>query len=220
MPEGGLSPAALPVLLIATANPGKLREFRQLLADTPVRLGALAQLPAVPHIAEDGATYAANATHKALTIARWSGCATLADDSGLEVDALRGAPGVRSARYAGAAQDSAANTRKLLDALNGVPTPERTARFRCVLVVACPDGATLITEGCAEGRILESPRGAGGFGYDPLFLYPPLQRTFAELPAAVKDRVSHRAQACARLREQLVPFLTRHAQACGRCRLV
>ncbi len=220
MPEGRRSAPSRPALLVATANPGKLREFRQLLRDVPVRIGGLAELPSAPHLAESGTTYVENATHKALTIARWSGCATLADDSGLEVDALRGEPGIRSARYAGAAQDDAANIRKLLDALKGVPAAARRARFRCVLVVACPNGATLQAEGCCEGCILESPRGEEGFGYDPVFLYPPLERTFAELTSAVKNQVSHRAQACARLRGEVASFLRRHARACAACRLV
>lgn len=220
MPDRAVSPAVVSALLVATGNPGKFQEFTQLLQGVPVRLGALTGLSGVPQVVEGGATYAANAAHKALTIARWSGCATLADDSGLEVDALRGAPGVRSARYAGADQDSAANTRTLLDALKRVPGAERTGRFRCVLVVACPNGATLQAEGCCEGRIADSPRGTGGFGYDPVFLYPPSGLTFAELPAAVKNRVSHRAQACTRLREELATFLVRHAQACTECRLI
>lgn len=208
-----------PFLLIATTNAGKFREFEQLLGDVPVRLASLIELPGAPAVAEEGATYTANAMHKALTIARWSGCATLADDSGLEVDALYGAPGVRSARYAGAAQDSRANIHKLLQALQDVPPNERTARFRCVVVVACPDGATLLAEGSCAGRILAAPRGHGGFGYDPVFLYPSLNLTFAELPAASKNRVSHRAQACIRLRDELLSFLTAHAQACAGCKL-
>ncbi len=210
---------SVPTLLIATGNAGKLREFAQLLRDVPLRLASLAELPGAPAVAEEGATYTANAMHKALTIARWSGCATLADDSGLEVDALHGAPGVQSARYAGAEQDSRANIHRLLQALHDVPAGARTARFRCVVVVACPDGATLLAEGSCAGRILAAPRGHGGFGYDPVFLYPSLNLTFAELLAAAKNRVSHRAQACGRLREDLGGFLAAHAAACAGCRL-
>jgi XTP/dITP diphosphohydrolase len=143
----------------------------------------------------------------------------LADDSGLEVDALRGAPGVHSARYAGLEQDSGANINKLLQALQAVPLSERTARFCCVLVVACPNEATLLAEGSCEGRILEAPRGRGGFGYDPVFFFPPLGAAFAEVPAEVKHRVSHRAQACSRLRENLLSFLSAHAGACAGCKL-
>lgn len=208
-----------PTLLIATTNSGKFREFSQLLGDLPLRLVSLAGVPGAPAVAEEGETYAANATHKALSLARWSGCATLADDSGLEVDALRGAPGVHSARYAGVEQDSRANLHKLLQALDSIPPSERTARFRCVIVVACPNGATLLAEGSCEGRILEAPRGRSGFGYDPVFFYPSLDSAFAEMPAAVKNRVSHRAQACTWLRRNLLSFLSAHAAACASCKL-
>ena len=209
----------LPTLLIATTNAGKFREFSDLLDDLPLRLRSLADLPGAPAVAEEGATYAANAMHKALSLARGSGCATLADDSGLEVDALGGAPGVHSARYAGLEQDSGANIRKLLQALAAAPPSGRTARFRCVLVVACPNGATLLAEGSCEGRIMEAPRGRSGFGYDPVFLYLPLKLTFAEIPPAAKNRVSHRAVACARLRQELMSFLSAHAGACAGCKL-
>jgi XTP/dITP diphosphohydrolase len=208
-----------PVLLIATTNRGKFREFRELLEDLPLRLRSLVGLPDVPVVTEDGLTYADNAMRKASTIARWSGCATLADDSGLEVDALGAAPGVQSARYAGVERDDRANVRKLLAALHDVPPPARTARFRCVLAVAIPDGTTWTIDGACEGRLSESPHGSGGFGYDPVFVYPPLGRTFAEIPAAVKNRVSHRAQACAKLRAHVLVFLSTHARACRGCRL-
>jgi XTP/dITP diphosphohydrolase len=196
-----------PTLLIATTNAGKFREFTDLLGGLPILLKSLVDFPGAPAIAEDGATYAANAIHKALALARWSHCATLADDSGLEVDALEGAPGVCSARYAGPEQDSAANIAKLLAALHAVPLARRTARFRCVLAVAHPNGATITAEDSCEGRITEAPTGNAGFGYDPVFLYPPLGQTFAVIPAAVKNRLSHRARACERLRLQLLAFL-------------
>jgi XTP/dITP diphosphohydrolase len=212
-------PVSLPTLLIATTNAGKVREFAQLLGDLPLRLRSLTDLPLAPAVPEDGLTYAANAVAKAVTISRWSGCATLADDSGLEVDALRGAPGMHSARHAGAAQDNRANIHKLLEELRDVPPVERTARFRCVIVAATPDGATLTAEGACAGRIIEVSRGSGGFGYDPVFLYAPLERTFAEIPAAVKNRISHRAGACAGLRRDLIHFLSAHAAACAGCRL-
>ena len=213
------SPSSAATLLVATTNPGKLREFVQLLDGLSLHIVSLADLPDAPAVAEDGRSYAENAAHKALTIAHWSGCATLADDSGLEVDALRGAPGLRSARFAGEQQDSEANLRKLQADLDGVPAGERTARFRCALAVAAPNGATVLAEGACEGRILDAPRGRGGFGYDPLFLYAPLELTFAELPATVKNQVSHRAQACARLGAELPRFLARHVTACANCRL-
>ncbi len=205
-----------PPLLVATSNAGKFRELRELLGDLPVRFR---YFPEAPVVAEDADTYAANALRKALTISRWSGCATLADDSGLEVDELRGAPGVHSARYAGLQQDSAANIDKLLRALAGVPISERGAQFRCVIAVACPDGATLTAEGVCAGRITEARRGSEGFGYDPVFLYVPSGQTFAEIPAALKNRVSHRAGACVALRRRLLSFLSAHAAACAGCAL-
>lgn len=208
-----------PILVVATTNAGKFREFAQLLAPLPLRVRSLAELPQAPAVTEDGRTYAANAARKAMTIARWSGCATLADDSGLEVDALGGAPGVQSARYAGPGQDSHANLRLLLEALQHVPPSERTARFRCVIVVATPDGAALQAEGACAGRIVEAPYGSGGFGYDPVFFYAPLGLTFAEMPAVVKNRVSHRADACSQLSHALIGFLWAHAGACSGCSL-
>ena len=198
------------VLVLATTSAGKLREFRSLMAGLPLDLRALSEFPGEPPaVAEDGLTYAANATKKAVAIAAWTRRAAMADDSGLEVDALGGAPGVHSARYAGERQDGGANIAKLLAALRGVPDEDRTARFRCVIVVARPDGATLTAEGTCEGRILDISRGGGGFGYDPVFLYPPLGRTFAEIPAGIKDQLSHRAHACAALRPQLMAFLSK-----------
>ena len=199
-------------LLIATTNAGKFREFCALLADVPVALQSLADRPGAPAVDEDGASYEENARLKARTIAAWAGCATLADDSGLEVDALGGAPGLHSARYA-AGGDAAANIAKLVDALSAVPVARRAARFRCVLAVACPDGATLCAEGTCEGVIVETPRGSGGFGYDPVFFVPGLGRTFAELAAADKNRISHRARACERLRAGLLPFLAAHGSS-------
>ena len=194
-------------LLIATTNAGKLTELVTLLDGLPLTLRSVAEFPGAPAVAEDGATYADNATHKALTLARWSRMPALADDSGLEVDALGGAPGVRSARYAGAGQDAGANVATLLKALQIVPAPQRTAHFRCVVAVARPDGATLTAAGVCDGLIIATPRGTAGFGYDPVFLYPQLGQTFAEIPAAVKNRLSHRARACEQLRPQLLPFL-------------
>ncbi len=199
-----------PCLLIATTNPGKFREFSELLADLPVALESLGELANPPVVREEGDAYAANALHKAATIARWSNHAVLADDSGLEVDALGGAPGVHSARYAGEPQDSRANVGKLLQALEGMPLEQRGARFRCVIAVACPDGATLTAEGTCEGYICESPRGTRGVGYDPVFVYPLSGLTFAELPPERKNQVSHRAQACRELRRRLMEFLQAH----------
>lgn len=187
----------------ATSNKGKLREFQLAAPDFDVQ-----QLPRpVPAPDETGATFEENAIGKAEYYGGFIDGYLFADDSGLEVDALGGAPGVHSARYAGDQQDSDANIRKLLEALADVPDARRAARFRCVIVVARPDGATLVTEGTCEGRITRVPRGRHGFGYDPVFLHPPSGHTFAELSAAVKNHISHRARACRQLRPQLAGFL-------------
>jgi len=199
-----------PRLLVATSNVGKFRELCDLLCDLPIALRSLEDFPGAPTVPEDAAAFEDNALAKATTIARWSRCTTLADDSGLEVDALHGAPGVLSARFAGANQDSAANIEKLLRLLRDVPPAQRTARFRCVIAIAAPGGATLVADGTCEGRIADVPRGDHGFGYDPVFLDPESGQTFAELPAALKNRLSHRARACARLRPQLLEFLSVH----------
>ncbi len=194
-------------LVVATTNPGKLEELHELLAGLAVELLSLADFPGMPEVSEDGATYFENARKKALAVARWTALPALADDSGLEVDALAGAPGVHSARYAGASQDSAANTRKLLQMLRGVAAERRRARFRCVIVVACPDGRELACDASCDGRIIDAARGAQGFGYDPVFFYEPARRTFAEMSSAEKQKVSHRGRACAALRPQLEEFL-------------
>ncbi len=190
-------------ILIATHNKGKLREIRRLTAGRDWDLISLDALPEVPEAIEDGATFAENARKKALHYAQHTGLPTLADDSGLEVDALGGAPGVHSARFAGPQRDDAANNRKLLERLAGVPAARRTARFRCAMALAVADRVLAETTGCVEGVILEAPRGTGGFGYDPLFLVPGLGKTMAELEPDEKNRLSHRGQALRRMLEQL-----------------
>ncbi|MGD9764900.1 MAG: RdgB/HAM1 family non-canonical purine NTP pyrophosphatase [Candidatus Binatia bacterium] len=195
-------------LVAATHNAGKLREFRALLGDVAVDLRSLAEFPGAPVVSEGGTTFVANARAKAYAIARHTGYPALADDSGLEVDALGGAPGVRAARFAadgGAGTGDRANVELLLQRLQHVPEPGRTARFRCAIVIAAPDGRELVAEGACEGSITTAPRGGGGFGYDPVFLYG--TRTFAELEPAEKDAVSHRARALAALRPHLLAFL-------------
>jgi XTP/dITP diphosphohydrolase len=181
--------------VLATLNPGKVRELRDLLGDVPFRIAALAEFPGASLPEETGRTYRENALLKARAAARQTGALALADDSGLEVDALGGAPGVRSARYGGPGLDDAGRCARLLEALREVPPASRTARFRCVIAIADADGGEWVVEGTAEGVVRDGPRGGGGFGYDPLFLYPPLGRTFAELSDADKARVSHRARA-------------------------
>jgi XTP/dITP diphosphohydrolase len=201
------------ILVVATGNAGKLREYRALLGDLGVDLQALADVAGAPAVAEDGTTYLANARAKAHALAKHCALPALADDSGLEVDALGGGPGVRSARFAADAMhrreptDDRTNVAFLLGRLRGLAGHRRGARFRCVIVVAHPDGRELVAEGTCEGAISDAPRGNAGFGYDPVFFYPPLARTFAELQPAEKERVSHRAQAVDLLRPALLEFL-------------
>jgi len=181
--------------LVATQNPGKVREFGRLLAPLDVELCLPSDLGLQLEVREDGATYADNARKKALAYAGASGLLALADDSGLEVDALGGAPGVRSARYApGRDTDRVA---VLLAHLRDVPWERRTARFRCVVVVATPAGETYSAEGVCEGRIALEPVGCKGFGYDPVFYLPEQDCTMAQLSQAEKNRISHRARAVA-----------------------
>jgi XTP/dITP diphosphohydrolase len=192
-----------PKLVLATLNPGKAREFTLLLGDVPFEVVLLAAFPGARLPAEGESSYAANALDKARAAAAITGAVALADDSGLEVDALGGAPGVGSARYGGPGATDADRCALLIRALNGVPAEARGARFRCVIALADPGGHERVVEGVVEGKIALAPRGTGGFGYDPLFVYPPLGQTFAELPAEVKNRVSHRARAVQLARELL-----------------
>lgn len=191
-------------LVVATANPGKLREFRSLLAGLPFELNSLAEL-GLPSAEETGSTFLANAELKSRRAAVLSGSAAVADDSGLEVDALGGAPGIYSARYAGPGADDAANNAKLMSALQGLPHSQRRARYCCALVFvdAAQDPAPLIAEASWEGFILDAPRGSGGFGYDAYFWLPELEKTAAELEPAEKNRLSHRGKAMRELRERL-----------------
>jgi XTP/dITP diphosphohydrolase len=204
--NAGQAPAGR--LVIATGNVGKLREFRSLLAGLPFELTSSAELK-LPSPDERGSTFLANALLKARHAASLSGSAAVADDSGLEVHALNGAPGIYSARYAGLGADDAANNAKLLHALAGLPYERRRARYRCALVLlkSAEDAAPLIAEADWEGFILDAPRGAGGFGYDPYFWLPELNQTAAELPPAEKNRLSHRGKAMRTLREQLAAAL-------------
>ncbi len=190
-------------LLIATHNRGKLIEYRELFADMPLELVTLDDVGIRDDIDETGATFAENAQLKATTYARQSGLLTLADDSGLEVDALGGEPGVRSKRYAGDDATDAARVAFLLNKLRDVPREKRTARFRCGIVIASPEGELREMEGSCEGEIAYAPRGAGGFGYDPVFLFPERGLTMAELTMAEKNRISHRARATEKARQVL-----------------
>ena len=186
-------------LLVATGNQGKLKEIRSLLADSPIEIINLNQLDDPPEVVEDGTTFLANARKKALEMARFSGLLTLADDSGLVVDALSGAPGVLSARYAGEQGDDSANNAKLLQQLDAVIDEKRQAAYHCVIALAWPDGRCETYDGQVSGLIMRGERGFGGFGYDPLFMVPEYGKTMAELPPAIKNRISHRGKALAKV---------------------
>jgi XTP/dITP diphosphohydrolase len=190
-------------LVIASKNRGKIREIRQIYADLPLAIVEIADLP---EVVEDGSTFSENARKKAVVVARHAGKWALADDSGLEVDALNGAPGIHSARWSGDGDE--ANNDKLLAELRDVPAPARTARYRAVVVVAAPDGRIIAeADGTCEGVIGFERRGAGGFGYDPLFVLPQFGRAMAELSPESKNAISHRGQALLRLREPLTRAL-------------
>ncbi len=194
-------------LLVGTQNPGKQREYQDLLADLPVRWFSPADVGLGEFDADEGgATFEENARRKALAYARAAALPVLADDSGLEVDALDGEPGVHSARYAGPQASDEDRTRQLLRALQAVPDPERTARFVCVVALALPDGRVFTARGTLEGRIGHELKGTEGFGYDPVFVLPD-GRHLAELPAAEKHAISHRGLALAALKPILVEML-------------
>ncbi len=187
-------------ILLASNNPGKIREIGAILADHDFSVLSQAEL-AIPDVAETGLTFVENALIKARHAAQKSGLPAIADDSGLEVDALGGAPGIHSARYAGVGATDAENNARLLEALTGVPMAARSARFRCVMVYLrhAQDPSPVIAEGVWEGRILEEARGAAGFGYDPLFYLPEQGCASAELGPLEKNRLSHRGQALRQL---------------------
>jgi XTP/dITP diphosphohydrolase len=190
-------------LLVATHNPGKVREYRALLTDMPLEVTYLDEQGITTDVEETGDTFEANAVLKATTYAAMSGLLTWADDSGLEVDALNGAPGVYSARFGGPGLDDVGRYQLLLQKLRDIPPQQWTARFRCVVAIASPNGGVWTVSGSVEGRIVDSPRGSNGFGYDPVFYMEPYGGTMAELPPDVKNRVSHRAKAAAAAKELL-----------------
>lgn len=192
-----------PKLVLATLNSAKAHELAALLGDIPFGVVALAAFPAARLPPEGESSYAANALAKARATARLSGSLALADDSGLEVDALGGRPGISSARYGGPGASDCERCSRLLEALRRVPAEERGARYRCVIALADPTGCERVVEGVVEGRIALEPRGEHGFGYDPVFFYPPLGQTFAELAPEVKNRVSHRGHALELARDLL-----------------
>jgi XTP/dITP diphosphohydrolase len=188
-------------LVLATKNKGKISEFRELFGHSEVEIKTLTDFGPIPPVIEDGETFEENAVKKAQFTARMLGVPALADDSGLTVKALQGAPGVYSARYAGEDANDESNNRKLLKEMAGVE--DRSAKFECVLAIAVPRGPALVYEGTCEGLITERPQGEQGFGYDPLFYYPPLKKTFAQLTRAEKNEVSHRGRAIKELQGEL-----------------
>lgn len=187
-------------IVLATRNPDKGRELGALLGGLGIRIRTLADFPSAPEVEEDGATCEANAIKKAREIAQATGVPAVADDTGLEVDALEGHPGVYAARYAGERATYEDNCRKLICELAGVPGPRRKARFLTVAAIAFPSGDVHVTQGSLEGLITEQPLGDRGFGYDPVFLVPEFNRTLAQLTAEEKNRMSHRAKAFTHMR--------------------
>ncbi len=195
-------------LLVATHNAGKVTEYADMLADLDVRWVSLDDVGSTLEVEETGHTFLDNAALKALAYARETGYLTLADDSGLEVDALDGAPGVLTARYGGPGLTHAQRYTLLLEALRDVPPPERAARFRCVIALAAPDGSILgLAQGACEGQIAIAPAGDGGFGYDPVFLVTAENLTMAQLPALRKHQISHRGEALRALQPLLRQLL-------------
>ncbi|NPV09801.1 MAG: RdgB/HAM1 family non-canonical purine NTP pyrophosphatase [Anaerolineae bacterium] len=201
-------------LLLATGNPGKLSEFRRILGDLPVELICPADLNLELAVPEEGQTFAENARAKACAYAAAAGMPALADDSGLEVDALGGRPGVMSARYGGEGASDSDRRRLLLAEMEAVPDGQRSARFRCVIAV-CWGGQVYLTEGSVEGTIAREERGSGGFGYDRLFLLPDRGRTMAELSPEEKNALSHRGQAARAMRAVLERLLQGNCSAPG-----
>lgn len=190
-------------LVVATRNPGKFREIAAYFADLPLTLKSLADEPRVGEIREDGRTFVENALKKARAVWKITGGFVLADDSGIVCDDLAGRPGVESARFAGVQATDEENNRQLLEELDAIHDPSRTARYVCALVLVDPDGKETIVEETCEGMITLKPAGSGGFGYDPYFYLPEKQCTMAELPLPVKNRISHRGKALQKMRDFL-----------------
>ncbi|TGV13082.1 XTP/dITP diphosphatase [Mesorhizobium sp. M00.F.Ca.ET.186.01.1.1] len=190
-------------VVLATRNQGKVKEFNRLFAEYGWEGISLAEYEGVPEVVEDGETFEANALQKAIEISTYLNLPALGDDSGLEVDALDGRPGVYSARYAGEEATDEQNWRKLLTELDNVPMEQRTARFRCTLALVIPGEEPIIATGACEGMIAREPKGANGFGYDPVFYIPELNKQMAELLPEEKNQISHRAKAMQKLLELL-----------------
>jgi XTP/dITP diphosphohydrolase len=195
-------------IVLGTHNQHKIREISAILNGLPVEILTMNDFPEIAEVEETGSTFAENALLKARAVFRETGIVTLSDDSGLEVDALNGAPGIYSARYAGEAKDSASNNRKLLEELQDVPEHKRVAQFRCVVAVA-GTGIEQVVEGFVRGKIIYQPRGTHGFGYDPLFVPGGYRQTFSEMGEKIKNQISHRSQAFRKVREVLEKYFNR-----------
>ncbi len=203
------------VLVVATRNRGKLAEIKNMLKPGGWTVSGLDDFPSVGEIPEEGSSFEENALAKARTVVRLTGMATIADDSGLEVDALDGRPGIYSARFADNNATDDDNNNKLLDEMRDVPPSGRSARFVCVIAAVTPDGPELAVRGECEGVIIEAPRGKAGFGYDPLFYYHPTGKTFAEMTPEEKNLVSHRSRALYKLKEVLPKLLKKRTGTKG-----
>ncbi len=199
-------------LVLATRNKGKKREIISLLADLPFKILALDDFPDAPEVLEDAPTFRANAVKKAVEMAKFTGRLTMADDSGIEVDALGGKPGVHSARFASQSATDRENNKKLLEMMRTVPEERRGASYRCAIAIATPEGLVDVVEGSCEGRIGVEEKGCQGFGYDPLFVRLDYNKTFAELDPSIKNRVSHRARALERARLVLEKILSSRSE--------
>jgi len=200
-------------LLVATRNVNKLREIKELLRDLPIDVISLNEYNSeIPDVIEDGETFVANAEKKASTIAQVTNQFTLSDDSGLCIDYLGGAPGVYSARYAGDVKDDSLNRKKVLCALNDLPDEERTAHFACAIAFAAPNTIIDIVEGTVSGTIARTEMGEHGFGYDSIFYYPPLKKTFAQISSKEKNEISHRANALKLIKNVIMQYLKNNAE--------
>lgn len=194
-------------LVIATRNEKKRREIEELLKGLDAEVRSLRDFPDVPEVVEEGRSFKENAARKAIEVAKFTGKMALADDSGLEVEVLGGEPGVHSARFAGEEQDDRANIQKLLKLMEGVPMEKRGARFKCCIAIAKPDGLVKAVEGACEGLIGLQLEGSYGFGYDPVFIIPGYNQTFAQLGPKVKNRISHRARALKKAKKLLLSLI-------------
>jgi XTP/dITP diphosphohydrolase len=193
--------------MIATRNKGKIREIRETLKGLGLRIYALSDFPDVPEIEEDGKNFAENALKKARFYSKYFGMLTIADDSGLEVDSLKGLPGIYSARYAGEGASSQLNNQKLLRELQGVPISKRGARFKCILAMVSPDGKEATVGESCKGSIGFKEKGKRGFGYDPLFILPRNGKTMAELTLKEKNKISHRGKALRKIKKIIKTFM-------------